>query len=955
MKEVWQRHRVAIVGILLAVVTVLLYLPMRNHGFVDYDDPDYVLNNVQIKKGVTGEGIIWALTRSHSSNWHPLTWISHMLDWQMFGDKAGGHHMVNLLFHTLNTVLLLLVLRKLTGSLWRSAFVAALFAWHPLHVESVAWVSERKDVLSGFFWILTIWAYGHYVEKRSWQRYTLTLVFFALGLMSKPMVVTLPCVLLLLDWWPLRRWDWPGKADDAAAPRKTESLGFLLVEKIPFIALTIGSSLATFWAQKAGGAVASVSIIPLENRIANAFISYQRYLEMMFLPRNLAVIYPHPQGDWTWWRLTIAILLLVAVLAVGVWLARRKGYLITGWLWYLGSLVPMIGLVQVGSQALADRYTYIPLIGVFVMIVWGLAELVNRWPQLKEGLAITGGLALVACLTLTSMQLRVWKDSYALFGHAAKVVPRNFIAHRNLGDFYVGRGDYDVGFGHFKKALEYLPKYTEVHNNWGVALFKQNKHAESVPHFLKALEIKKDNTEARINLANALTLLGKTDEAIGHYQEVLKVKPQFADAHNNLGNAYVFKQRYDEAIACYTEALRLKPEYAEAHTGLGLALSKKGRADEALTSYRESLRLNPNLMEAHHNLALSLAGKGLLDEAMLHYAEAVRLKPDNAEVRLNYGNAFVKKNQFAEAAAQFEVFIKLQPNHPEARASYAFALAKMSPPRLTESAAEYSKALALNPNQMEAHNNLGWVLSTMGKQAEAIEHYRAAIKIKPEAVEAHFNLGLLLTKQNQLSNALAEFQEVLRLNPNHAGAHNEVGNVLLNLVKFPEAAESYRAAIKLVPNDHVPRNQLAFALVGQRKAAEALPEFREALRLKPDSLPSLNALAWILSTHEDDKLRNGAEAVQLATRAVNLTASSPNPRLLGTLAAAQAETGQFDDAIATAQKALELAKAAKQADTVAQLEERLKVFQSRKPFRDPSFSPPKPRVTITPIEPVKKK
>ena len=878
-----------------------------------------------------------------------------MVDWELYGDRAGGHHLTSLLLHALNAALLLLVLQRLTGSLWRSALVAALFAWHPLHVESVAWVSERKDVLSGLFWLLTIWAYARYVERRSKQRYAVTLGFFALGLMSKPMVVTLPCVLLLLDWWPLRRWAGPGAPAGGARARragKTEPLKSLLLEKVPFAVLAIGSAAATLWAQRAGGAVTAVNLVPLGNRVANALISYQRYLEMTFLPRHLAVIYPHPQDTWTWWRLSIAILLLAAVSVLAVRRARRGGSLLVGWLWYLGTLVPVIGIVQVGSQALADRYTYLPLIGVFVIIVWGLAEVPGTRHLPKSGLAAAACLALVACLALTARQLRVWEDSVTLFENAAAVVPRNFIAHRNLGKVLVELGSYQEGIAHYKKALEYLPQYTEVYNDWGVALLKQNKHAEALPLFVKALDIKPANIEARVNLANSLALLGKPEEAAGHYREIIKIKPGFADAHCYLGNAYFRSGRYDDAVAAYTRALELRADYAEAHIGLGLAFSKKGRVDESIAQYRESLRLNANLMEANHNLALALAEKGAMDEALVYYAEAVRLQPLNAEVRLNYANAFVKNNQLNDALAQFEEFLRLQPANAEARASYAFTLAKLQ--RLPEAAAEYAESLRLNPNQMEARNNYGWVLSTLGRKDEAVEQYRQATRVKPEAPETHFNLGQLLYRQGQYPGALEEFREVIRLNPRHAAAHTEAGNCLLKQAKFSEAAASYRTAARLAPGDPVPHNQLGLALVALRNVPEAIAEFREALRLKPEWIAPLNALAWILATHEDAAIRNGSEAVALATRAVQAATAATKPQLLGTLAAARAENGQFDQAVAAVKTALELARAAGQAETVAQLEKGLPLYLARQPFRDTLFSKPKPRMTVTPIEVEKK-
>ena len=769
------------------------------------------------------------------------------------------------------------------------------------------------------------------------------------------MVVTLPCVLLLLDWWPLRRWAGPGAPAGGARARragKTEPLKSLLLEKVPFAVLAIGSAAATLWAQRAGGAVTAVNLVPLGNRVANALISYQRYLEMTFLPRHLAVIYPHPQDTWTWWRLSIAILLLAAVSVLAVRRARRGGSLLVGWLWYLGTLVPVIGIVQVGSQALADRYTYLPLIGVFVIIVWGLAEVPGTRHLPKSGLAAA------ACLALS----RAWRSprgSCACGRTPSRCsrTPRRSCRAISSRTATWARSWWSSAVT--RKALPTTKRRSSTCRNTprptttGVSpSSSRTSTPRPLPLFVKALDIKPANIEARVNLANSLALLGKPEEAAGHYREIIKIKPGFADAHCYLGNAYFRSGRYDDAVAAYTRALELRADYAEAHIGLGLAFSKKGRVDESIAQYRESLRLNANLMEANHNLALALAEKGAMDEALVYYAEAVRLQPLNAEVRLNYANAFVKNNQLNDALAQFEEFLRLQPANAEARASYAFTLAKLQ--RLPEAAAEYAESLRLNPNQMEARNNYGWVLSTLGRKDEAVEQYRQATRVKPEAPETHFNLGQLLYRQGQYPGALEEFREVIRLNPRHAAAHTEAGNCLLKQAKFSEAAASYRTAARLAPSDPVPHNQLGLALVALRNVPEAIAEFREALRLKPEWIAPLNALAWILATHEDAAIRNGSEAVALATRAVQAATAATKPQLLGTLAAARAENGQFDQAVAAVKTALELARAAGQAETVAQLEKGLPLYLARQPFRDTLFSKPKPRMTVTPIEVEKK-
>lgn len=492
----WNQKRiVTAVALALAAVTLLVYLPIRHHGFVNYDDPDYILNNSHVKAGLTWPGIVWAFLSSEASNWHPLTWISHMADCQMFGLNPAGHHLVNVLFHIANAVLLFLLLQRLTGALWRSAFVAALFAWHPLHVESVAWASERKDVLSAFFWMLALLAYTRHVTGDKWQVkrkadimspvtchssrfYWLALFFFACGLMSKPMVVTLPFVLLLVDFWPLRR--------ISTFKSQIPDLSRLLLEKIPFFALTIASCVVTRLAQSGG--VWSGDSLTLKFRLANALMSYVRYLGKMFWPTDLALIYPYPH-HWPLAGVIAAGLLLALISILAIYWAKRFPYLAVGWFWYLGTLVPVIGLVQAGIQSMADRYTYLPSIGLFIIVAWGLNDLVSSYPQKVKIAGLAGGLALAGCLAVMSIQLNYWRSSLALFSHTIEVTTDNYAAENCLGTVLENLGKPDDARRLYADSVRIEPDFPLGQFNLGMILLEQGRAEEASNHLAIAARL----------------------------------------------------------------------------------------------------------------------------------------------------------------------------------------------------------------------------------------------------------------------------------------------------------------------------------------------------------------------------------------------------------------------------------------------------------------------------------
>ena len=570
MKQFYNKSYIFLILAALVIATVIAFEPMRHNQFVDYDDEDYVTENPQVTRGLTPESFVWAFTTGHASNWHPLTWLSHMLDCQLFGLQPFWHHLINLLFHIANTLLLFWLLKKTTGALWRSAFVAAAFALHPLHVESVAWISERKDVLSSLFWMLTIAFYVRYTEQPNKIRYLLVILIFALGLMAKPMLVTLPFVLLLLDYWPLNRLQWPDK-NNQSSPSESESvtptgcrysISFLIKEKIPLFVLVILSSIITFIVQQKGGAVAPAAF---SLRILNALVSYMMYIGKIIWPTRLAILYQHPTYHILLWPTAVAIFLLPMITIRISRLSRTYRYLPVGWLWYLGTLVPVIGIIQVGNQAMADRYMYLPSIGIFIILTWGAVDFLAKWHYRKIILGISAVLLLVAMLLCTRAQVRHWRNSLTLFGHTVEVTKGNYI----------------------------------MRTKYGISMLKA----------------------------------GRADEAISQFNEVLKIKPQYSEAKSGLGDSFLTQGKLDEAITSLNEALSTDKKQPEVYHNLGTAYARKGKLDLAIQNYNEALRQKPNFLGAHLNLAKALMVQGNLDLAVKHCREALRINPHDNQAQ----------------------------------------------------------------------------------------------------------------------------------------------------------------------------------------------------------------------------------------------------------------------------------------------------------------------------------
>jgi tetratricopeptide (TPR) repeat protein len=594
------RYRTEIVVCLfLVIATAAVYWNVSSHQFLNLDDDLYVYENPTVRAGLTAHGIAWAFSTFHTANWHPLTWLSHMMDAQLFGLNAGRILYVNVALHILNSVLLFLALRRMTGAVWRSAFVAALFALHPLHVESVAWVSERKDVLSSFFFMLTLYAYASYVERpKSWGRYLLVIAGLAMGLMAKPMLVTVPFVLLLLDYWPLHRLKWEPAEGVKALLRNALPL---VREKIPLFVLVACSCAVTYVAQQRGGAVKTLIRFPLQARLSNVVAAYAVYINKMIWPRDLAVYYPYEQSR-PGFQLLMSAFLLLSVSVLALYAARRHKYFFTGWLWFLGMLVPVIGFVQVGEQALADRYTYLPLIGLFLLITWGAADLTKEWRyrRLAAGLAAAAIVAMFSVLTWR--QVKYWQDNETLYGHTLAVTSDNYVIETNLGYALSKSGRRAEGIAHLNEALRVQPYFFEAHNSLGAALTEEKRLNEAIEHFQIALRLNPESAKAQSNMGAALGMSGKFDEAIFHLKEALRLDPTYPNTSFNLGIILLRQGKNDEALRQLAECVRLQPESAETHNAYGFALNAQGHLAEAIEQFKIAVKLSPNYKQAQINL-----------------------------------------------------------------------------------------------------------------------------------------------------------------------------------------------------------------------------------------------------------------------------------------------------------------------------------------------------------------
>ncbi len=729
------KYQKSAVILLLVVAAFAAFAQVLDCGFINFDDPGYVTNNVHIRDGLSPKAILWSFTSTAQSNWHPLTWISHALDCSLFGLNPAFHHAMSLCLHLLSSIVLFLVLDRVTRARWQSAFVALVFAIHPLHVESVAWISERKDVLSGLFWMLTIGAYARYRRSPGAGSYLLTLGTFAAGLLAKPMMVTLPFVLILLDYWPFRIIQPASTSSVSGKATLRRQLQQSVYEKIPFFVLSLGSSVVTYMVQRQGGSMASSDALAFSDRAANALTSYGTYIWKSLVPTDLAIFYPYPDAGVPMRELVLAVVVL-AVLTIIVWRERvRAPYLIVGWLWFLGTLVPVIGLVQVGLQAMADRYMYLPIIGLSIMAAWGVPALVRQvkiYPQIP-GAAFT--LIVVGMILGTRAQVPYWRDSSTLFEHAVEVTSGNHLALNNLGAALADSGNHEGAVRRIREALRLRPDEILIHKNLARSLAALGEFPEALEQYTWILTHDPSDPVLQARAADILADLGKTNEAVGHYLEAIRLDPADAFSHCRLGELYAQEGKFEEARNECGIALKLKQTNSKAHDVLGIIAGKQGKLDEAVKEFLEAIRCDSSNADAYNDFGILYNRMGNGDEAMRMYESAVRVNPLLRNAHFNLGSALASRGRFAEAETH------------------------------------WLRAVELNPAaSADARVNLGKLYSMQGKSSEAIRQLKEALRIDPNNSQAHYAIGNVLVRQGNLAEAEVHYTEVLRLAPSFKAA-----------------------------------------------------------------------------------------------------------------------------------------------------------------------------------------
>lgn len=689
----------------LSIGTFLLYLPVRHDDFNNFDDPAYITENSHVTSGFRWSNVVWGFEHIHAGYWIPLTWMAHMIDCQLFGLNTGDHHLMSVAIHIANAILLFLWLRQATGTLWRSAFAAALFAWHPLRVESVAWACELKDVLCGFFWMLTLIAYTSYFKARTAHHrraaaayYVLGMLAFACGLMSKPMVVTLPCVLLLVDLWPLQRLTLqPNKA-------QIQNFGRLFLEKVPFFLLTAIGSGVGYVTQVISG---SLSGDVMSYRVTNALASYLRYISKLFWPTDLSIFYPYlTHGVLT---LAIASAVVLGICSVAfLLLSRRWPYLLVGWLWFLGALTPVIGIIQAGSQSMADRFTYLPGIGLCILVTWGVTDWLE--PRLgKKFLAAAAAVSLAACLIVTSIQITYWRNSITVFTHALKVTEDNYVADACLGQALETIGDNADALKICQEGVRLDPDYSPGQFFLGVALWKEGDPQAAYEHLDMAAKAEAANSIIQYNLGKFLFENGSWDKAVARFNAALDDEPDFPEAHNALGKTLWKLGKLQPATDHLAKAVELVPNNAQFHYDLGTILLADSQPEQAIDQFSQAIQLQPDFPLAEQNLAIALAGQGKMTDAITHFSKVVELQPNNPDARFNLGLAYLNTRQPSDAVEQFSKQIELAPN--DARGFYRLAQAMKEQNKLSGAARRYRQALQLSPNFPEAKKELDALLA----------------------------------------------------------------------------------------------------------------------------------------------------------------------------------------------------------------------------------------------------
>ena len=704
--------------IILAAITIAVYSHISQFDFV-FDDASYITENRNIKLGLSVEGFHWAFTTKYLGLWNPLVWLSLMFDYQLYGMNAGAFHMTNLILHILSTLLLFWLFHRMTGEIWKSAFVAAFFALHPLHVESVAWIAERKDVLSAFFWMLTLCLYVYYTENPAIKRYLLVLGSFILALMSKPMVVTLPLIMILLDYWPLKRFENQNRLSDMIV--------WQLREKLPLMMLSLLLIVITFYKP---GDNASYELLPLQARLANAPVAFMAYLGKTFWPHDLAILYPF-DAHIPVWQASGAVLIIAAISLVVIIAFRTLPYLCVGWFWFAITILPVIGMIQISSStpyAMADRYHYLPSIGLSIMMVWGLPLLLPRKDIQKKILFPAGIIFLVSLSILSWKQCGYWKNSIDLWRHTLNVTKNNYVAHNNLGLSLFKAGHPDEAVYHHSKAIQLKPFDEIFLSNRGNAYIKLGWHQLAIQDYNEAIRIKPDSASAYINRGNAYNELGQYQKAIDDFNNAIGLNPDYVEAvFNNRGSVYYKQKLYQKAIDDFSEAIRLNESYEIAYNNRGSIYSALGRHESAIKDFSKAISLKPDHAEAYNNRGNIYLGLGEHQRAVEDLSRAMALRPDNPAIYYNRGTAYIHLAQYQQAIADYSKAVALNPAYFDAYNNRAFIYLKLG--RYQQAVGDYSQAIRLKPDYADAYNNRAFVYLLTGNRASGCRDAHQACKL----------------------------------------------------------------------------------------------------------------------------------------------------------------------------------------------------------------------------------
>ena len=710
-----------LISLFLVIVTIAIYAPVRHHDFINFDDGLYVEDNRHVQAGLTSESIEWAFSVTKSDErayWHPLTWMSHMLDCQILGVQPGYHHLSNLFYHLVNVLLLFLVFTRMTGAIWKSAFVAALFAVHPLNVDSVAWIAERKNLLSTTFWFSTMLAYIYYAKNPSLRRYLLVFAGMTAGLLAKPMLVTLPCVLLLIDFWPLNRTRFAWQEHTANKRFPEASLYQLIAEKIPLLILSAISTVFSVISLDHHDQFIAHNIIPLWLRIENAIVSYIQYIVKIIWPQDMAIFYPFPDAIQGW-QVLVAFLLLIALFLIAFLLIKKMPFLSVGWLWFFGTLVPVIGIVQGGRwPAIADRWTYVPAIGLFIIAGWGGSAILEKISQKRTLKVVCASFVLVPLMIVSHHQVGYWKNSITLFSHAIDVTKDNGLAHYNLGEALGDTGEFEKAIVQYYAALKIDNQNATAHINLANALARKGEFDEAFSHFNMALTIEPDNEFAHLNLAKALLLKGKPDEAANHFNTALKINPRLDYAYVGLGNIFAGKNEFNKAIEYTLKALEINPDYAVASENLGKLMLRQGNVADAIPHFKKTLEIDPDNENAKTNLKQLSVFQKKIDEETPKILQSIKSSPNDPLLYVQLGRLYQSMRFFNNAIPQYE------------------------------------KALSIKPDTIPALYSLGVIYTLRGEYDNAIKAFKKIIANDPDNAAAFYNIACIYSRQNNINEAV---------------------------------------------------------------------------------------------------------------------------------------------------------------------------------------------------------